>query len=278
MEFVNEKLIEFNNYLNGKKVAIIGLGVSNLPLLKYMNNQNAKITIFDEKEEENIPRKLLEKLDKYNANYFFGKNCLENLKNFVKWLKSKEIEIVDISLPNIDIALPVYYIIAPAEATSNLARFDGVKYTSRAKNAKNLDEIYKMSRSEGFGKEVKRRIMLGNYVLSSGYYDAYYKKAKRIQGELIKQFNRAFESCDIIIMPTTLAEAYKIGSKSDNPVDTYKEDIFTVTANIVGIPSLSIPFGKGEHGMPLGVQLMARKFNEKTIYNLAKFLEEERGE
>ena len=238
----------------------------------------AKVPVDDYTDGDWSCKKIKVGLPKEILNLAKGLPCEENLKNFVKWLKSKEIEIVDISLPNIDIALPVYYIIAPAEATSNLARFDGVKYTSRAKNAKNLDEIYKMSRSEGFGKEVKRRIMLGNYVLSSGYYDAYYKKAKRIQGELIKQFNRAFESCDIIIMPTTLAEAYKIGSKSDNPVDTYKEDIFTVTANIVGIPSLSIPFGKGEHGMPLGVQLMARKFNEKTIYNLAKFLEEERGE
>lgn len=238
----------------------------------------AKVPVDDYTNGEWSCTKIKVGLPKEILNLAKGLPCEENLKNFVKWLKSKEIEVVDISLPNIDIALPVYYIIAPAEATSNLARFDGVKYTSRAKNAKNLDEIYKMSRSEGFGREVKRRIMLGNYVLSSGYYDAYYKKAKRIQGELIKQFDKAFESCDIIIMPTTLAEAYKIGSKSDNPIDTYKEDIFTVTANIVGIPSLSIPFGKGEHGMPLGVQLMARKFNEKTIYNLAKFLEEERGE
>ena len=158
-----------------------------------------------------------------------------------------------------------------------MERFDGVKYTTRSASASNLQEIYKESRSEGFGKEVKRRIMLGNYVLSSGYYDAYYKKAKAIQGELINQFDKAFDDCDIIIMPTTIGEAFKIGSKSQNPVDTYKEDIFTVTANIAGLPSLSIPFGKGENGLPLGIQIISKKFNEKTIYKLAKFLEDKIG-
>ena len=158
-----------------------------------------------------------------------------------------------------------------------MARFDGVKYTTRSQNAKNLDEIYKQSRSEGFGKEVQRRIMLGNYVLSSGFYDAYYKKARALQGELIKEFNQAFEKCDIIILPTALGEAFKIGSRA-NPIDAYKEDVFTITANVVGLPSLSIPFGKGENGLPLGIQLMANKFNEKTIYQLAKFLEDKMGE
>lgn len=182
------------------------------------------------------------------------------------------------SIKEIGLGLATYYIIAPAEATSNLARFDGVKYTTRSKNARNLQEIYKKSRSEGFGKEVKRRIMLGNYVLSSGFYDAYYKKAKAVQNELIKQFDDAFKQCDIIVLPTTIGTAYKIGSKSNNPVDTYKEDIFTVTANIAGLPSLSIPFGKGENNLPLGVQLMAKKFDEKSIYKLAKFIESSLGE
>jgi len=206
-----------------------------------------------------------------------GMPCEQNLFNLINLLKSNNIELVDISIKDIELSLATYYIIAPAEATSNLARFDGVKYTSRSEKAKNLQEIYKESRSEGFGKEVKRRIMLGNYVLSSGFYDAYYKKAKQIQGEIIKQFNEAFEECDLIIMPTTIGEAFKIGSKSNNPVDTYKEDIFTVTANIAGLPSLSIPFGKGENNMPLGIQIMAKKFDETTIYKLAKFIEEKIG-
>ncbi len=207
-----------------------------------------------------------------------GLPCENNIKNFLEFLKAKKIEIVDVSIKEIGLGLATYYIIAPAEATSNLARFDGVKYTTRSKNARNLQEIYKKSRSEGFGKEVKRRIMLGNYVLSSGFYDAYYKKAKAVQNELIKQFDDAFKQCDIIVLPTTIGTAYKIGSKSNNPVDTYKEDIFTVTANIAGLPSLSIPFGKDENNLPLGVQLMAKKFDEKSIYKLAKFIESSLGE
>jgi len=153
-----------------------------------------------------------------------------------------------------------------------------VKYTSRSESATNLQEIYKLSRSEGFGKEVKNRIMLGNFVLSSGYYDAYYKKAKRLQGLIIDEFDNAFNSCDLIIMPTTVGEAYKIGSKPNDPVETYKEDIFTVTANMVGIPSLNIPFGEGENGLPLGMQIMSKKFDEKTIFRLAKFIETKRGQ
>ena len=203
-----------------------------------------------------------------------GMPCENNLIRFIDLLKQNKVEINEVSVSNIELSLPTYYILQPAEATSNLARFDGVKYTSRSSSAKNLQEIYKKSRSEGFGKEVKRRIMLGNYVLSSGFFDAYYKKAKAIQSKLVEEFAEAFNSCDIIIMPTTVGEAYKIGSKSNDPVETYKEDVFTITANIVGIPSLSIPFGKGESGMPLGIQVMAKKFDEAKIYKFAKFVEE----
>ncbi len=204
--------------------------------------------------------------------------CEKNLLNFIDFLEKNGIKTKKISLKDIELCLPTYYILAPAEATSNLARFDGVKYTTRSENAKNLQEIYKESRSEGFGKEVKRRIMLGNFVLSSGYYDAYYKKAKRLQAKITDEFKRAFLECDYIIMPTTIGEAFKIGSKSSNPVDTYKEDIFTVTANIAGIPSLSIPFGKGENGLPLGIQIIGDVFKEKDIYRFAKFIEEKLGE
>ncbi len=217
-----------------------------------------------------VPHEILEMIK--------GMPCEKNISKFLSLLKLNGIKVVDISIKDISLGLATYYIIAPAEATSNLARFDGVKYTTRSDDARNLQEIYKKSRSEGFGCEVKRRIMLGNYVLSSGYYDAYYKKAKAVQHELIKEFEDAFKGCDIIIMPTTIGEAFKIGSKSKNPVDTYKEDIFTVTANIAGLPSLSIPFGKGDNGLPLGIQLMAKKFDEATIYKFAKFIETKIGE
>ncbi len=202
-----------------------------------------------------------------------GLPCEKNFLNFLDFLRSADIEVVETSIKDIELGLAIYYILAPAEATSNLARFDGVKYTTRSNNARNLQDVYKKSRSEGFGKEVKRRIMLGNYVLSSGYYDAYYKKAKAVQGLLIDEFDATFKTCDLIVLPTTLDEAFEIGSKPSDPVETYKEDIFTVSANIVGIPSLSVPFGKGENGLPLGVQIMSKKFNEELIYMLAKYLE-----
>ena len=207
-----------------------------------------------------------------------GMPCEQNMLKFIDELKKNNVNIVETSIKDIELSLPIYYIIAPAEATSNLARFDGVKYTTRNQDAKNLQDIYKESRSEGFGKEVKRRIMLGNYVLSSGFFDAYYKKAKAIQGELIRQFEEAFKECDFIILPTTTGEAYLIGSKSKNPVDTYKEDVFTATANIAGVPALSIPFGKGENGLPLGIQIMGKKFDEHNIYKFAKFIEDKIGE
>lgn len=242
------------------------------------DSTSARVDVDDYSCELNLePTEIKVGVPKEIVEMIKGMPCEQNMHNFIDMLKSQKIEVVETSIKDIELGLPTYYIIAPAEATSNLERFDGVKYTMRSASASNLQEIYKESRSEGFGKEVKRRIMLGNYVLSSGYYDAYYKKAKAIQGELINQFDKAFDDCDIIIMPTTIGEAFKIGSKSQNPVDTYKEDIFTVTANIAGLPSLSIPFGKGENGLPLGIQIISKKFNEKTIYKLAKFLEDKIG-
>lgn len=207
-----------------------------------------------------------------------GMPCEENFKNFIDFLKGNNVKVKEVSIKDIELGLSTYYILSPAEAASNLARFDGVKYTSRSSDAKNLQEIYKNSRSEGFGKEVKRRIMQGNYVLSSGFYDAYYRKAKKVQGLLVKEYEDALKECDIIVMPTTIGVAYKIGSKPSDPVETYKEDIFTVTANIAGLPSLSIPYGYGEENLPLGIQLMAGKFNEKEIYKFAKFIESKKGE
>lgn len=191
----------------------------------------------------------------------------------IGWLKDQGATLVDVSLPDYNLSLACYYIIAPAEATSNLGRFDGIKYSRRSEDAKNVDEIYIKSRSEGFGKEVKRRIMLGNFVLSSGYFDAYYNKAKKIQIKLKKQAEELFRKCDVVLSPTTGSVAFKLGSKNSDPVSMYKEDLFTITANILGIPSLTLPFARGEAGLPLGLQIMANSFKEGTIYNLADFIE-----
>ena len=186
-------------------------------------------------------------------------------------------EIVEIEIPSIELVLPIYYIIAPAEATSNLSRYDGIKYTIRNMEAKNLEEIYKKTRTDGFGDEVKRRIMMGNYVLSSGYFDAYYNKAKSLQGKLKQEFEEVFKHCDIIVMPTAKGEAFKIGEKQ-NPVDAYKEDIFTVTANIVGVPAISIPIGVGKNNLPLGMQFIANNFEEGKLYQISHFIEKHKGE
>lgn len=179
-------------------------------------------------------------------------------------------DIVEVSIPHISNSLAAYYIISPAEATSNLARFDGVKYTRRSENAKDLESVYVESRSEGFGKEVKRRIMLGNYVLSSGYFDAYYNKAKKVQRLIKKEFKDAFEKCDALILPTTTGVAFKIGEKMNDPVSMYLEDLFTVPANLVGMPGLVVPYATGEAGLPIGMQFMANEKQEGNLFEIAK--------
>jgi len=201
-----------------------------------------------------------------------GKEEYKNFESAVEQLK-KEFDVVEVSVPHITNSLACYYILSPAEATSNLARFDGVKYTSRFGDAKDLESVYVESRSQGFGAEVKRRIMLGNFVLSSGYFDAYYNKAKRVQRVIKKEFQKAFEDCDAIIMPTTFGTAFKIGEKLNDPVSMYMEDLFTVPANIAGIPALSVPYAKGNNGLPLGMQFMANEKCEDKIFEIAKRFE-----
>ena len=201
-----------------------------------------------------------------------GLDSEKNYNEMKEFLKNNGAEIVPVEISNLELVLPVYYIIADAEATSNLARYDGVKYTYRSEDAKNLEEIYKKSRSEGFGMEVKRRIMLGNYVLSSGFFDAYYNKARALQSKLRNEYLKAFENCDVILMPTTKGEAFKIGSKS-NPIDAYKEDIFTVSANITGLPCIAIPAGKGPNNLPIGMQFLAPHWEEKRLYKISHFVE-----
>ncbi len=189
----------------------------------------------------------------------------------IEILKSQGAEFVHVSLPSFKMALPCYYIIAPAEATSNLGRFDGIKYSKRAEG-KDINETYTKSRSAGFGKEVKRRIMLGNFVLSSGFFDAYYNKAKAVQQKLKEESKLIFDLCDAVLLPTTTGEAFKLGAITD-PVSMYKEDFFTIPANVMGLPAISLPLEKGSAGMPLSVQIMGKEFDEKTIYRIANSIE-----
>lgn len=187
------------------------------------------------------------------------------------WLRMQGAKIKEFSVPSFNLCLPTYYTLTTAEATSNLGRFDGVKYTTRADNSSNLDDLYLNSRSEGFGAEVKRRIMLGNFVLSSGFYDAYYMKAMKVRKGLRNEFNNIFKNCDVVIFPTAFGEAFEIGSKTNNPVEMYVEDMFTTLANIIGNPAISIPCGKGKTGLPLGLQVLADNENEQTLYNFSEY-------
>ncbi|MBE9535893.1 MAG: Asp-tRNA(Asn)/Glu-tRNA(Gln) amidotransferase subunit GatA [Proteobacteria bacterium] len=183
-------------------------------------------------------------------------------------------EVVDISLPHTEYAVAVYYIIAPAEASSNLARFDGVKYGHRAEGLTELIEMYKKTRAQGFGDEVKRRIMLGTYALSSGYYDAYYLKAQKVRSLISDDFKKAFERCDIIVTPTVPSPAFKIGEKSADPLQMYLSDIFTISCNLAGLPGISVPCGFSEGGLPIGLQILGKHFEEGTVLKAAHAYEQ----
>lgn len=191
----------------------------------------------------------------------------------IEFFKSNGAEIVEVTIPHIELALAIYYILAPAEATSNLGRFDGVKYTTREGNSSDINKLYVESRTKGFGKEVKRRILLGNYVLSSGFFDAFYQKAQKAQRYLTYRYEEAFSKCDVIISPVTYGEAFKIGEKTGDPVSMYLEDMFTVPSNLVGIPSLSVPYEVGSNKMPIGLQILGKKLDEATLYGVAEFVE-----
>jgi aspartyl-tRNA(Asn)/glutamyl-tRNA(Gln) amidotransferase subunit A len=181
----------------------------------------------------------------------------------------------EISLPHTDYAIPTYYIIATAEASSNLARYDGVRYGHRAGGARQLGPLYVRTRTEGFGAEVKRRIMLGTYVLSSGYYDAYYLKGQRVRTLIRRDFERAFEKVDAILTPTTPTPAFRFGDKTDDPLAMYLSDIYTVTINLAGLPGISIPCGLTRERLPIGLQIIGRRFDEETVLRLAAALEGE---
>ena len=201
-------------------------------------------------------------------------NEIEELwKNGIAYVKECGAEVVDISLPHTNYALPTYYIVAPAEASSNLARYDGVKYGFRTKG-ENLIDMYEKTRSDGFGDEVKRRIMIGTYVLSSGYYDAYYLKAQKVRRLIKKDFDEAYNKVDAILTPSTPNSAFKIGEKTNDPISMYLNDIFTVPVNLAGLPGISIPAGVDKNGYPLGLQIIGKPFDEQTILNIAYSMEE----
>jgi len=189
-----------------------------------------------------------------------------------EWLKDAGAEIVDISLPHTKYALPVYYIVAPAEASANLARYDGVRYGLRV-DGDSIDDMYMNTRGEGFGKEVQRRVMIGTYVLSAGYYDAYYRKAQQIRTLIAKDFTDAYDQVDVILTPTAPSAAFPIGENQDDPLAMYLNDVFTVPASLAGIPGISVPAGLSESGLPLGLQLLGKSFDEETVLRAADVME-----
>jgi len=191
----------------------------------------------------------------------------------IQELAKADCEIVPISLPHTEYAIPTYYVVATAEASSNLARYDGVRYGVRAKDGKSLLEMYRRTRDTGLGTEVKRRIMLGTYALSAGYYDAYYLKAQRVRSLLARDFDNAFRGVDVLVTPTTPTVAFRLGEKTDDPLAMYLADIYTVTANLAGIPGISVPCGKNREGLPIGVQLLGKYFDEPALLRVAHSIE-----
>jgi aspartyl-tRNA(Asn)/glutamyl-tRNA(Gln) amidotransferase subunit A len=188
----------------------------------------------------------------------------------IQKLAKQGCEVVEVSLPHTKYAIPTYYIVATAEASSNLARFDGVRYGYRAKDARTLSEMYRRSRDQGFGAEVKRRIMLGTYALSAGYYDAYYLKAQRVRTLLARDFEEAFKKVNAIVAPVSPTPAFKLGEKVDDPLAMYLADIYTVTADLAGIPGISVPCGETKEKLPIGLQILGRHFDESTILRVAQ--------
>ena len=239
---------------------------------KDSTSANIKIPDYYENLDNNINGKIVGIPDEYN---------LPDIPNEINvvWERAKKTlekggaKLKNISLPHTKYALPAYYIIAPAEASSNLARYDGVKYGYRTEKDSSLDEMYELTRNEGFGKEVKRRILIGTYVLSAGYYEAYYLKAQKVRKLISNDFINSFKECDFILTPTTPSSAFQIGEKEDDPIKMYLNDIFTVPASLTGLPGISIPFGKSKEGLPIGVQLLSKHFNEQEILNAGLFLE-----
>ena len=204
---------------------------------------------------------------------FFGAGCAPDVLNAVRHALAEYEKLgatlVDVDLPLTELSIAVYYVIAPAEASSNLARFDGVRYGHRAADYGDLNDMYKKSRSEGFGDEATRRIMIGTYVLSHGYYDAYYLKAQKIRRLIAEDFQKAFARCDIIAGPVAPTVAWKLGENANDPVANYLADIYTLSSSLAGLPGMSVPAGFGAHGMPVGLQLIGNYFQEAQLLGAA---------
>ena len=190
-----------------------------------------------------------------------------------EWLRRAGAELIEVSLPHTRYALPAYYIVAPAEASSNLARYDGVRYGLRV-DGESIDEMYERTRAEGFGAEVRRRVLIGTYVLSAGYYDAYYLKGQRVRSLIARDFREAFRTVDVMLTPTAPEAAFPMGEKTDDPIAMYLNDVFTVPASLAGLPGITVPAGLSRGGLPLGLQLLGRAFDEETVLRVAQVLEE----
>ena len=193
----------------------------------------------------------------------------------IKLLQDAGAKVVDVSLPHTEYGVAAYYIIAPAEASSNLARYDGVKYGFREKESESLAEMYRKTRSQGFGDEVKRRIIIGTYALSSGYYDAYYKKASQVRTLIVEDYKKAFSQCDILASPVTPGPAWKLGEKVADPLSMYLSDVLTISTNLAGLPGISVPCGFSSKGLPIGLQMQASHFEEEKLFKAAYNLEQQ---
>ncbi|MBV8033379.1 MAG: Asp-tRNA(Asn)/Glu-tRNA(Gln) amidotransferase subunit GatA [Betaproteobacteria bacterium] len=245
-------------------------------LMNAMAGFDARDSTSLEREPEDYARSLELSLDGLRIGLpkeYFGEgiepDVRKRIEEAVAWFRSQGAKTIDVELPNASLGVPVYYVIAPAEASANLSRFDGVRYGHRAAEYSDLLDMYCRTRAEGFGAEVKRRILVGTYVLSHGYYDAYYLQAQRVRRLIARDFARAFERCDVILGPTSPGTAFELGAKSDDPVQMYLNDIFTIPAPLAGLPGLSIPCGFDGKGLPVGLQLMGPHFSEARLLGVA---------
>ncbi len=247
-------------------------------------NTFSVISGFDPKDATSSREKVLDQ-KKYNKNTIpknvgilkkdalskIDKDIVKNYDIVINFLKKKQVNLVEIDLPHLKYCIPTYYILTMAEASSNLSRFDGIRYGSREEST-NLDDTYIKSRSKGFGPEVKRRIMTGTYILSSGYYDAYYSKALKVRRLIKNEYNKLFSKLDCLFIPTTAKPAFNLNDNLDDPMDMYLSDLFTVTYNLIGSPSLNIPGGKTKEGLPVGFQIVGDSFQEETLFHFAHSL------
>ena len=238
---------------------------------KDSTSSQKKIPDFEKSTDESIKGMKIGIPKEYETDGI-SEDITEYLEKGKEWLTESGAEIVEISLPHIKYALPCYYIIAPAEASSNLARYDGVKFTHRV-DAENIIDMYEETRSQGFGDEVKRRIMIGTYVLSSGYYDAYYLKAQKVRAMISRDFKEVFSKVDAIYGPSTPSTAFELGDKKKNPLEMYLNDVFTVPVNLAGLPAMSVPVGLDKENLPIGMQLIGNSFDEESMLSIASCIE-----